>query len=79
MGQEREFDSLSGVLNVDTEWQGPSGGGHMAHRIRLYTATRLAELCRDAGLIVEAAYDSWTPRPLRRASSEMLLVARKDH
>jgi len=79
VGQEREFDSLSGVLHVDTEWQGPSGGGHMAHRIRLYTATRLAELCRDAGLIVEAAYDSWTPRPLRRASSEMLLVARKDH
>ena len=55
VGQEREFDSLSGVLHVDTEWQGPSGGGHMAHRIRLYTATRLAELCRDAGLIVEAA------------------------
>lgn len=79
VGQERSFDALSGVLHVDTEWQGPSGGGHKAHRIRLYTATRLAELCRDAGLIVEAAYDSWTPRPLRRTSSEMLLVARKDH
>jgi hypothetical protein len=29
-------------------------------------------------LIVEAAYDAWGPRPLRRTSSEMLLVARKD-
>jgi hypothetical protein len=46
-------------------------------RIRLYTATRIAELCRDAGLIVEEAYDDWSDRPLRRTSSEMLLVARK--
>ena len=79
VGQERSFDPLGGVLHVDTEWRGPTGDGQKAHRIRLYTATRLAELCRDAGLIVEAAYDGWTPRPLRRASSEMLLVARKDH
>lgn len=78
VGQERRFDPLSGVLDVDTDWSGPSGGGQKAHRIRLYTATRLAELCRDAGLIVEAAYDAWSERPLRRASTEMLLVARKE-
>jgi SAM-dependent methyltransferase len=78
VGQERTFDPLSGVLDVDTQWHGPSGGGQKSHRIRLYTATRIAELCRDAGLIVEAAYDGWMPRPLRRSSSEMLLVARKD-
>jgi SAM-dependent methyltransferase len=79
VAQERTFDPLSGLLIVDTEWRGPSGGGRKSHRIRLYTATRLAELCRDAGLIVEAAYDGWSPHPLRRSSSEMLLVARKDH
>jgi SAM-dependent methyltransferase len=79
VAQERAFDPLSGLLIVDTEWRGPSGGGRKSHRIRLYTATRLAELCRDAGLIVEAAYDGWSPHPLRRSSSEMLLVARKDH
>jgi SAM-dependent methyltransferase len=76
--QQRGFDPLSGVLTVDSEWRGPASSGERSHRIRLYTATRLAELCRDAGLIVEAAYDGWNPRPLRRASSEMLLVARKD-
>jgi SAM-dependent methyltransferase len=76
---ERAFDPLSGVMEVETEWRGPSGQGRKSHRIRLYTATRLAELCRDAGLIVEAAYEGWTPRPLRRSSSEMLLVARKEH
>lgn len=75
--QERSFDPLSGVLSVESHWSGDRGGGKRAHRIRLYTATRLAELCADAGLIVEAAYDGWRDRPLTRRSSEMLLVARK--
>jgi SAM-dependent methyltransferase len=77
VGQRRRFDPLSGVLTVESEWHGPSGNAQRTHTIRLYTATRLAELCRDAGLLVEAAYDGWTARPLRRSSSEMLLVARK--
>jgi hypothetical protein len=29
-------------------------------------------------LVVEQGYDSFSDRPLRRASSEMMLVARKD-
>jgi hypothetical protein len=28
--------------------------------------------------VVEQAFDSWSPRPLHRKSSEMMLVARKD-
>ena len=76
--QQRSFDPLSGVLTIDSSWTGPGGKGERSHRIRLYTATRLAELCAAHGLIVEAAYDDWSPRPLRRTSSEMLLVARKD-
>ena len=60
-----------------------SGPGRRARarastRIRLYTPTRLAELCADVGLIVEQAYDGFTTQPLTRRSSEMLLVARKD-
>ena len=77
IGHRRRFDPLSGVLTIDTDWDGPSGRGSRQHRIRLYTATRLAELCLDAGLVVEEAYDGWNDRPLRRRSSEMLLVARK--
>ena len=78
--QQRHFDPLSGVLTVDSEWHGGADGssGARSHRIRLYTATRLAELCASAGLIVEQAFDNWHPRPLRRASSEMLLVARRE-
>jgi len=77
IGHRRRFDPLSGLLTIDTEWEGPSGRGSRQHRIRLYTATRLAELCLDAGLVVEEAFDGWRDRPLRRRSSEMVLVARK--
>jgi len=77
VGHERSFDPLSGVLTVRSTWRGPSRAGEREHRIRLYTATRLAELCAAAGLTVEQAFDGWIDRPLRRRSSEMLLVARK--
>ena len=78
IGHERAFDPLSGVMTVRSTWRGPRTSGEREHRIRLYTATRLAELCRDAGLIVEEAYDGWRDRPLTRRSSEMLLIARKE-
>lgn len=78
IGHERSFDPLSGVMTVRSTWRGPNTSGEREHRIRLYTATRLAELCRDAGLIVEEAYDGWRERPLTRRSSEMLLLARKE-
>jgi SAM-dependent methyltransferase len=77
IGHERSFDALSGVMTIRTSWEGPKARGEREHRIRLYTATRLAELCADAGLVVEEAWDGWRDRPLRRTSSEMLLVARK--
>jgi SAM-dependent methyltransferase len=78
IGHERSFDAHSGVMTIHTSWEGNHGRGEREHRIRLYTATRLAELCAAAGLIVEEAYDGWRDRPLRRTSSEMVLVARKD-
>ncbi len=76
--QEREFDPLSGVLTVHSTWRRGSRKGFREHRLRLYTATRLSELCADAGLVVEQAFDAFDDRPLRRTSSEMLLVARKE-
>ena len=78
VAQERSFDPLSGFLTIESHWQGPKRRGRRDHRIRLYSATHLAELFRDAGLVVETAFDGWTGRPLTRKSSEMLLVARKD-
>jgi SAM-dependent methyltransferase len=79
VGQERRFDALSGILTINSTFSGgPRAMPAREHRIRLYTATRLAELMRDAGLVVEGAYDAWEDRSLRRTSSEMLLVARKE-
>ena len=78
IGHEREFDPLSGVLTIRSTFNGPRATGEREHRIRLYTATRLAELCADAGMIVEQAFDGFHDRPLGRRSTEMLLVARKE-
>jgi len=76
--QEREFDPLSGLLTVRSTWRKGTKTGVREHRLRLYTATRLSELFADAGLIVEHAYDGFTEKSLKRTSSEMLLVARKE-
>ncbi len=78
VAHERSFDPLSGLLSIRSTFRGPSVTGEREHRIRLYTATRLAELCARAGLIVEQAFDGWNDRALRRVSSEMVLVARRD-
>jgi SAM-dependent methyltransferase len=78
VAHERSFDALSGILTIESTWRGAAKRpGRRTHRIRLYTATRLAELCADAGLIVEQAFDGFNDRPLTRRSSEMMLVARK--
>jgi len=78
IAHERSFDALSGVLTIDSSWRGTSRRpGKRTHRIRLYTATRLAELCSEAGLIVEEAWDGFSDRPLSRTSGEMMLKARK--
>lgn len=76
--QERSFDALSGVLTIHSTLRRKNGRtSRRQHRIRLYTATRLAELCAQQGLIVEEAYSGFTEKPLTRRSGEMLLVARK--
>lgn len=77
VAHERSFDPLSGILTVASRWRSPRGPGARSYRMRLYTATRLAELLADEGVIVTEAFDGWTSRPLTRRSSEMLLVGRK--
>jgi ubiquinone/menaquinone biosynthesis C-methylase UbiE len=73
IAHERTFDPLSGIMSVFVR----QGDAERQYRIRLYTATRLAELFAAEGLIVEEAYDAWSERPLRRRTGSMTLVARK--
>jgi ubiquinone/menaquinone biosynthesis C-methylase UbiE len=76
--QGRKFDPLSGVLTIESTLRRRTGRtSRRNHRIRLYNATRLAELCAAENLIVEEAFDEFTKRRLTRRSTEMLLVARK--
>ena len=78
IAHERSFDPLSGILTIESSWTGPKRkSGRRIHRIRLYTATRLAELCAEAGLIVEQSWSGFDDRPLSRVSGEMMLFARK--
>jgi SAM-dependent methyltransferase len=77
VAHERTFDPLSGILTVDAQWRGPAGLGHRTYAMRLFTATRLAEMLAQVGVIVEEAFDGFAPRPLTRRSREMLLVGRK--
>jgi ubiquinone/menaquinone biosynthesis C-methylase UbiE len=77
IAHERSFDPLSGILTIRSHWSGKRASGEREHRIRLYTASRLAEICQSAGLIVEEAFDGWSRAPVSRRASEMLLVARK--
>ncbi len=78
IAQDRGFDPVSGFLTINSVWQGKRGTERREHRIRLYTATRLAELMLESGLVVEQAWDSFSLKPLTRRSSEMLLLARKE-
>ena len=78
IAHERSFDPLSGVLTIESSWTGAKRRpGRRIHRIRIYTATRLAELCADAGLIVEQAWSGFDDRRLSRVAGEMMLLARK--
>ena len=76
--QERSFDPLSGMLTVRSTWTRGNRHGTREHSIRLYTASRLADLFSEHGLVVEQAYDGFSDKPLRRTSSEMMLIARKE-
>jgi len=76
--QERDFDPLSGLLTVKSTWTRGKNHGEREHSIRLYTASRLSELFAQNGMVVENAYEAFSDKPLRRTSSEMMLVARKE-
>lgn len=75
--QDRSFDALSGFLAIESTWTRKRRVERRVHRIRLYSATHLSALMASAGLVVEAAFDGFSPSPLTRVSHEMLLVARR--
>lgn len=70
---EREFEPLSGMLTVRTTLRRGARERKRAYRMRLYTATAIAEMCARHKLLVIAAFDGWRDRPVTRVSGEFLL------
>jgi SAM-dependent methyltransferase len=78
--QSRRFDPMSGVLTIESTLRRRNGRTtRREHRIRLYNATRLAELCAAQNLIIEEAFEEFSAKPLTRRSTEMMLIARKQY
>lgn len=75
--QRRSFDPVSGFLTIHSSWTRKRKVEERQHRIRLYSATHLAQLAADEGLRLDAAFDSFHDRPLTREAHEMLLVFRR--
>lgn len=76
--QDRSFDALTGFLTIESTWTRKRKVERRSHRIRLYTATHLADLMADAGLRLVAAHDGFSDAPLSHRAHEMLLVARRE-
>jgi hypothetical protein len=71
---------MSGVLTIESTLRRRNGRTtRREHRIRLYNATRLAELCAAQNLIIEEAFEEFSAKPLTRRSTEMMLIARKQY
>ncbi|MEP6691103.1 MAG: methyltransferase domain-containing protein [Gemmatimonadaceae bacterium] len=75
--QERDFDPLTGFLTIVTTLRRGARKTRREHRIRLYTATRIAELATAHDLDVEQSFDGFSDDVLTRRSGEMMLVMRK--
>lgn len=72
---EREFDPLSGVVTVRRTIRRGASSEERSYRLRVYTVSELASLAQRAGLIVTEALDGLRPRPVRRRSRTVMLVA----
>ena len=57
IGQDREFDPLTGFITIRSTWRRGRKVEQREHRIRLYTASRLAELMLDAEQVVLGVVD----------------------
>lgn len=75
--QDRRFDPVSGFLTIESTWTRKRKVERRAHRIRLYSATHLTAMLRDAGFTLLRAFDGFSEAPLTRRAHEMLLVARR--
>jgi SAM-dependent methyltransferase len=73
---DRHFDAVRGVNVVSHRWPGPDGRtNERQHRLRIYTATEIDGMLRNAGLRPTAWYGGPSLEPFDHTSRRLLVVA----
>ena len=75
---DRQYDAVRGDNVVTHRWRGPDGQpNERQHRLRIYTATEIDRMLRDAGLLPMAWYGGPSLEPFDRTSRRLLVVAER--
>lgn len=69
--EEPRFDAVTGRVESDWYWHGPSGSGSKRSSLRVYSATELVGLLQRAGLRLLSVHAGCTREPFRSASPNM--------
>ena len=72
------FDVLTGRLRNDRVVIRDGVRKDKPFSVRLYSATEMRNLLREAGLVMDSVYEEWDGSDLRMDSPSMVVVARKD-
>lgn len=76
---ERTFDPVAGVNKVTHRWRTPAGELHeRQHRLRIYCATELDRMLRQAGLVPVDWFGGFSLKPFGIGSRRMLVVAEQN-
>jgi len=67
---EPDFDAISGVVNLNWYWSGPSGSGEKHAKWRCYTPTQIVSLLERAGLRFLGAYKGLSKIPYKAEGPE---------
>jgi SAM-dependent methyltransferase len=75
---DRAFDPVAGVNTVTHRWRTPTGElRKRQHRLRIYSATELDRMLRQAGLAPADWYGGFSLRPFGVRSRRMLVTAKR--
>jgi SAM-dependent methyltransferase len=76
---ERTFDCVTGINTVTHRWRTPSGElRERQHRLRIYCATELDRMLRQAGLVPVNWYGGFSLKPFGTDTRRMLVVANRN-
>jgi len=75
--EEREFDPVAGTNTSTRWWQADEAVRSHSHTVRIYTATELRAMIREAGLVPVAYYGGLDGSDFRRNSRRLVILAQR--